>query len=253
MNATGTIPLTGKVRDAAGNLFNGAIRLVLSYSASHHITLDDLVIAVEVTFPIQNGGLPANAKIVPNDMLTPANTTYTAQYLNPGGKIVGQNVFYISGNAFDLGSALPSPLTTSNISFAPVETAVLWQDITSTVTLNTGVELVVAGSDQGVTVLQQGTMLLVAFSISFHITVAVPAIEMTLPFPDAAFFTATNRVVGAGFVYQFGGPTRPGSVYSDANVISLYTDNYGNWPLAPPDIYAVGQIVVPLATSAPLF
>jgi hypothetical protein len=121
MNTTGTIPLTGRVRDAAGNLFNGAIRLVLSYSASHHVTLDDLVIAEEVNFPIQNGGLPANARLVPNDMLTPAKTTYTAQYLNPGGKIVGQNVFYVSGNAFDIGTAIPTPLTTSNISFAVEE------------------------------------------------------------------------------------------------------------------------------------
>jgi hypothetical protein len=118
---TGTIPLTGKIRDAAGNLFNGAIRLVLSYSASHHITLDDLVIAEEVNFPIQNGVLPATARLVPNDMLTPANTTYIAQYLNPGGKIVGQNVFYVSGNAFDIGTAIPTPLTTSNISFAVEE------------------------------------------------------------------------------------------------------------------------------------
>src|SRR4030095_10459468 len=112
-----TIPIRGTIREAAGNLFNGGIRFILSYGASKHLLLQDLVVATEVDFPIDNGRLPASAEIVPNDVLHPSHTTYTAQYLNKSGKLVAQNVFYISGNSFDIGSATPTPQTTSNISF----------------------------------------------------------------------------------------------------------------------------------------
>src|SRR5262245_10527891 len=117
--ATGTIPITGIIRDAAGNLFNGLLRFVLSYGACQNFVQQNLVVAAEVSFPVTNGALPASARITPNDVLQPANTTYTAQYVNPRGTVVAQNVFYITGagDGFDIGKAMPTPVTTSNISF----------------------------------------------------------------------------------------------------------------------------------------
>src|SRR5215471_20430863 len=111
------IPLLGTIRDAAGNLFNGFIRLILSYGAAHNNLRNELVLAEAVAFPVTNGTLPATARITPNDILHPQNTTYTAQYLDQAGRMVAQNVFYITGDHFDIGAAVPTPITTSNISF----------------------------------------------------------------------------------------------------------------------------------------
>jgi len=111
------IPITGTIRDAMGNLFNGIVRFILSYGVSHHLGTNQLVLAEAVAFPVTNGTLPSGSRITPNDVLHPANTTYTAQYVNRAGDVVAQNVFYITGSSFDIGQAIPTPITTSNISF----------------------------------------------------------------------------------------------------------------------------------------
>src|SRR5262245_42713040 len=94
------IPITGTIRDAMGNLCNGFIRFVLSYGVSHNLVTNQLVLAEAVAFPVNNGVLPSGSRITPNDVLHPANTTYTAQYVNRAGDVVAQNVFYIQGESF---------------------------------------------------------------------------------------------------------------------------------------------------------
>ncbi len=112
-----TIPISGTVRLANGNLLNGSVRFTLNYSAGRDSCSSNVIVAQTVTFRIANGTLPGAARITPNDCIQPANTTYTAQYLTVTGQVFAQNVFYIQGSSFDIGAATPTPLTTSNISF----------------------------------------------------------------------------------------------------------------------------------------
>lgn len=113
----GTIPISGTIRLANGNLMNGKIRFMLSYSAARDSCSSNLVVAQMVEFTVANGVLPASARITGNDCLQPANTFYTAQYVSSAGTVMAQNVFYVQGSSFDIGAATPTPLTTSNISF----------------------------------------------------------------------------------------------------------------------------------------
>lgn len=113
----GTIPLTGTIRTSDGNLLNGSIQLLLNYSAARDSCSGNIVVAQMVTFRVSNGTLPSGARITPNDCLQPTNTTYTARYYSSSGQAIAQNVFAIQGASFNLGDAIPTPLTTSNISF----------------------------------------------------------------------------------------------------------------------------------------
>lgn len=120
----GTIPLTGTIRTPQGTLLNGRVDLSLSYSAARDTSANNIIVASKVSFPVRNGALPANAQIAPNDVLQPRNTTYLAEYFTSAGSKIGQNNFYIAGASFNLGAALPTTITTSNISFiAPVQIA----------------------------------------------------------------------------------------------------------------------------------
>ena len=116
----GTIPLTGTIRTPQGNLLTGRIDMTLSYSAARDTTANNVIVAAKVTFPVRNGALPSNAQIVPNDILQPRNTTYGVEYFNNFGTKIAQNTFFVSGQSFNLGTAVPSTITTSNISFVPV-------------------------------------------------------------------------------------------------------------------------------------
>lgn len=113
----GTIPITGTIRLANGNLLNGRVRFTLNVSVAQDTCSSNVVVSRTVEFAISNGSLPTGARIVPNDCLSPSMTTYTAQYLTTTGQVFAQNVFYIQGTSFNLGTATPTPLTTSNISF----------------------------------------------------------------------------------------------------------------------------------------
>lgn len=115
--SAGTIPISGTIRLANGNLMNGRVRFILSYSVARDTSANNLVVAQNVEFPVANGVLPTTARITPNDVLQPSNTFYTTQYLSSTGTVIAQNVFYIQGTSFNIGTATPTPLTTSNISF----------------------------------------------------------------------------------------------------------------------------------------
>lgn len=114
---SGTIPISGTIRNSAGNLLNGRIRFTLSYSAGRDTCSNNVVVAQTVEFLVVNGTLPSSARITPNDCISPANTVYITQYLGAAGQRLGQNNFYVQGASFDIGTATPTPLTTSNISF----------------------------------------------------------------------------------------------------------------------------------------
>src|SRR5262249_48364813 len=112
----GTIPISGLIRTADGDLFNGRIRLMLSHTAARDKTANNTIVTQQVEYPVNNGALPSDASITPNDVLEPADTFYSVHYFSAAGRLVAQNAFYITGKSFDLGSAPLMPLTTSKVS-----------------------------------------------------------------------------------------------------------------------------------------
>jgi hypothetical protein len=113
----GTIPISGNIQLPSGAKLNGKIRFILSYSAARDTSNNNITVSPIVEFPVINGALPSYAQIVPNDVLQPAHTWYTVQYISALGALVGQNIFYVQGTSFNLGTATPTPVTTSNLSF----------------------------------------------------------------------------------------------------------------------------------------
>src|SRR4030095_16897131 len=103
-----TIPISGTIRKTNGNFFDGTLRLMLSYSSAQNWTMNTVVIGTEVQFPIRHGGLPAAARITPNDVLRPATTNYRAQFLNPAGTVVDEELFTITGTEFHFEITVPS-------------------------------------------------------------------------------------------------------------------------------------------------
>lgn len=115
---SGPIPITGTISAPDGSTLTGSVVFTLSYGAARDTTNNNMVVAKTVTFPVIQGQIRGNAKIVPNDILQPSNTYYDVTYLDSYGAQIAENFFYISGSSFDLGSAIPTSVTTNNLSFA---------------------------------------------------------------------------------------------------------------------------------------
>lgn len=113
----GTIPVVGTIRLANGNLFNGTIKMVLNYPA-RDFRAGNIVVPMSVSFKVQNGQVQSGARITPNEDLEPSHTIYVTEYFTSSGTKVAQNNFSVSSSSqFDIGSATPTAITSSNISF----------------------------------------------------------------------------------------------------------------------------------------
>lgn len=113
----GTIPVTGTIRTPDGKLFNGSVKMTLSYPGRDSCS-SNIVVPTSINWRVQNGTIQSGALITPNDCIEPGNTVYLAEYFTAAGMRVMQNPFYVSGQSFNLGTATPTTLTTSNISFS---------------------------------------------------------------------------------------------------------------------------------------
>lgn len=111
-----TIPISGTIVLANGNRMNGKVRMTLSHPGRDS-TDSTIVVPSAVEWNVANGSLPSSARIVPNDQIQPANTYYLTEYFSAAGQKVMQNAFYVAGSSFNIGQAIPTPVTTSNLSF----------------------------------------------------------------------------------------------------------------------------------------
>jgi len=125
------------------------------------------------------------------------------------------------------------------------------EDITAGVVSN--VEIVQFGPDQGIiAVFVSGDTMVVSIHCSFKVNVApVDFIQLTLPMAPSVFADFTVDI-GTGFVYEFNAPgLKPGAMYQGSgdalNSILLYSNDFSPWPVSTANIYAAGQIVLPLA------
>lgn len=108
------IPITGTILQANGSRFTGSVTLTLSQPAKT-ISTNEMVLSIPYKYMIVNGVLPPAASIVPNDDLLP-RTYYWATFRDTTGKIVKVAPYFVTGGAFDIGAAIPTTITTNNIS-----------------------------------------------------------------------------------------------------------------------------------------
>jgi hypothetical protein len=116
--------LTGSIKRPDGTNLTGKIRITLCYPATD-TTTGVVIVPTPVNYTINAGVLPVGANVIGNDILQPRNTYYWVEYFDAYGTRIRQNPFYIMGATYDLGAAVPTTTTTSNISFVPTDVNLL--------------------------------------------------------------------------------------------------------------------------------
>jgi len=110
-----TTTLTGTIRNAQGNPFNGFLRMRLSHAATSSGGF--AVIPTWHTFRIRNGALPSNAIVVGNDTLSPINTYYVSEFSTTYGVVVARSNYRVTLASFDVGAAPLTTITTQQVGY----------------------------------------------------------------------------------------------------------------------------------------
>lgn len=119
-----TTQLTGTLVDSTGTPVSGQACLRLPVNAIDTSTSRALS-PQTICFPLTNGTFPAFASVVPNDKIQPANTFYQFKATNQSGGLVFMANYVIptGGGTFNIGTAIPTSVTTNNVSYvAPAVT-----------------------------------------------------------------------------------------------------------------------------------
>lgn len=112
-----TSTLTGTFVDASGNPVNGYLILSLPVPAVDTATGNSIAVT-PVRYRVVNGIVQSGPPVYDVAGLQPQNLYYiTSLYDNSGTRIFTAN-YYITGTPFNLSAAIPTNVTTSNISFA---------------------------------------------------------------------------------------------------------------------------------------
>ena len=113
-----TSTLTGTFVDASGNPVNGYLILTLPVPAVDTATGNSIAVT-PVRYRVVNGIVQSGPPVYDVAGLQPQNLYYiTSLYDNSGTRIFTAN-YFITGTPFNLSAAIPTNVTTSNISFAP--------------------------------------------------------------------------------------------------------------------------------------
>lgn len=120
-----TVTLTGTIRDAQGNPVNGSLIMQLAVPAID-TTTNTYIPNTPVYFQVINGAVTGGAPLLDNTNMQPAGDYYVSTVRDTVGNFIGQANYSIqAGSSFNIGSAVPTVLTTSNISYVnPVITSV---------------------------------------------------------------------------------------------------------------------------------
>lgn len=124
MAMAGTVQIIGTIHSASGNLFNGSIKFQFPFAGAvdtncNSVTGSCLVTPSVITVPVVNGALPLSTILTRNGDIQPLNTYYRAFVFSPYGDQLAASNFVIpaGGTTFDIGAALQTTITTSNVSF----------------------------------------------------------------------------------------------------------------------------------------
>lgn len=114
-----TTTLTGTIKDSQGNGISGTLVMTLPVPAQDQTT--NVAVAPGPTFfRLANGVITGGAKLYDVLTLQPAALYYQARAYDTAGNLVFYGNYSVSGASFNLGAAVPTTITTSNISYAGV-------------------------------------------------------------------------------------------------------------------------------------
>lgn len=115
---TTTTTLTGTIKDAQGNPLNGTIVMQLPIPATD-TTTGTAIAPTPVTYRIVNGSILSGSSVPLFDVanLQPQNLYYSARVYDSSGTLVFTGNYAVTGASYNLGAAIPTNVTTSNISF----------------------------------------------------------------------------------------------------------------------------------------
>lgn len=111
--------LTGTIKYANGRLVNGTIVFALAVPGQDTSNFT-VITSFPITYNLVNGVITSAVGtpiLIGNDSIQPANTFYVATVRDSFGRLVMSAPYRIVGGTFDIGQAVPTTLTTSNIAY----------------------------------------------------------------------------------------------------------------------------------------
>lgn len=108
--------VVGTVIGPDGNGINGRIVFILS-NPGQNTSTHQAVSVYPVVYPLYAGVPPIYASVIGNDIVLPSGTYYVVDVYDTAGNLLSENNYIITGATFDVGQAVPTSLTTSNLSF----------------------------------------------------------------------------------------------------------------------------------------
>jgi hypothetical protein len=119
-----TTTLAGNITDAQGNPVNGTLTMQLPVPAM--ATGSNVLIVPNITtYSLVNGFIQAGPPLYDVATLQPSNLYYTAKVYDMSGTLLMVGNYVVTGGVYNIGAAVPTNITTSNISFvSPVTTGV---------------------------------------------------------------------------------------------------------------------------------
>lgn len=113
-----TTSLTGTITDAQGNPVNGRLVMQLPVPATD-TTTGRAVAPTPVVYQLVNGVILGGSTVPLYDVanLQPQNLYYSARVYDSSGTLVFTGNYAVTGVSYNLGAAVPTNVTTSNISY----------------------------------------------------------------------------------------------------------------------------------------
>lgn len=111
-----TSTLTGTINDPQGNGLNGLLYMTLPVPAQD-MTTNTAVAPGTVVFRLANGQITGGAALYDVATLQPQNLYYKARAYDVSGNLVFYGNYVVTGASFNLGAAVPTSVTTSNVSY----------------------------------------------------------------------------------------------------------------------------------------
>jgi hypothetical protein len=114
-----TTTLTGTFRAPNGNLISGSMKFELPVPGT---SSGVVVMPQPVTFRISNGVFRGTPKVYGNDVIVPSGTFYRVTFSDDFGRPVFSANYVLTGSPVDMSTAVPTSITTSNITYFNVPT-----------------------------------------------------------------------------------------------------------------------------------
>jgi hypothetical protein len=143
-----TTTLTGSIKDAQGNPLNGTLIMSLPVPAID-TTTNTAVMQGPVFFRVVNGAVTGGAALYDTATMQPQGLYYRARGYDAMGNLMFYGNYVVTGASFNMGAAIPTSVTTSNISYLNPATTNGNNTFTGTNIFSNGVQVNVSGTGCG--------------------------------------------------------------------------------------------------------